>query len=47
MVGESGQQMLEDIRKRLEKMQEPPPNKNKRALPAPIEAAKKKRGGRR
>ncbi|KAI9593760.1 hypothetical protein BDF19DRAFT_446819 [Syncephalis fuscata] len=35
------------IRKRLEKMQEPAPNKNTRALPAPIEAAKKKRGGRR
>ncbi|KAI8052517.1 u4/U6 small nuclear ribonucleoprotein Prp31 [Syncephalis plumigaleata] len=45
--GESGQAMLEEIRKRIEKLQEPPPNKNTRALPAPIESSKKKRGGRR
>ncbi|RKP09298.1 hypothetical protein THASP1DRAFT_14459 [Thamnocephalis sphaerospora] len=45
--GYKGKEMLAGIKKRLEKMQEPAPNKNARALPAPIEAAKKRRGGRR
>merc|ERR1712004_714038 len=42
-----GETYLEEIEKKIEKMQEPPPSKAVRALPAPVEAPKKKRGGRR
>jgi U4/U6 small nuclear ribonucleoprotein PRP31 len=45
--GSVGQDFLEEIEKKIEKMQEPPPVKNTKALPAPLEAPKKKRGGRR
>ena len=37
----------EEIEKKIEKFQEPPPVKWAKALPAPIEAQKKRRGGRR
>ena len=39
--------LREEIEKKIEKFQEPPPVKGARALPAPIEAPKKRRGGRR
>lgn len=47
MSGLMGETYLEEIEKKIEKMQEPPPSKAVRALPAPVEAPKKKRGGRR
>ena len=37
----------EEIEKKIEKFQEPPPVKAAKALPAPLEAPKKRRGGRR
>ena len=37
----------EEIEKKIEKFQEPPPVKAAKALAAPIEAPKKRRGGRR
>jgi U4/U6 small nuclear ribonucleoprotein PRP31 len=45
--GAKGREMLEEIKRKLEKLQEPPPTRNIRALPAPIEPLKKRRGGRR
>ncbi len=45
--GEIGQQYLDEIEKKIEKMQEAAPVKATKALPAPIEAPKKRRGGRR
>lgn len=45
--GHIGTFYLEEIEKKIEKMQEPPPTKGTRALPTPVEAPKKKRGGRR
>ena len=45
--GHVGAEYKEDIEKKIDKLQEPPPNKNVRALPAPVDAPKKKRGGRR
>ena len=45
--GNIGTMYLEEIEKKIEKMQEPPPVKGTKALPAPVEAPKKKRGGRR
>ena len=45
--GTIGQDYLEEIEKKIEKFQEPPSTKATKALPAPIEAPKKKRGGRR
>ena len=42
-----GQAFREEIEKKIEKFQEPPPVKATKALPAPIEAPKKRRGGRR
>lgn len=43
----SGQRWKEEIERRLAKLQEPPPMKKHRALPAPIEKVKKRRGGKR
>ena len=37
----------DEIVKRVEKLQEPPAAKRTKALPTPIEAPKKRRGGRR
>jgi U4/U6 small nuclear ribonucleoprotein PRP31 len=45
--GHIGQEFREEINKKIEKLQEPPPVKAVKALPTPIEAPKKKRGGRR
>ena len=39
--------LREEIEKKIEKFQEPPPVKAAKALPAPLEAPKKRRGGRR
>ena len=45
--GTMGQAFREEIAKKVEKLQEPPPVKKTKALPAPIEAPRKRRGGRR
>lgn len=46
-LGDVGQSMKDEIEKKIEKWQEPPPVKAIRALKAPMDAPKKKRGGRR
>uniref|UniRef100_A0A7E4VU13 U4/U6 small nuclear ribonucleoprotein Prp31 n=1 Tax=Panagrellus redivivus TaxID=6233 RepID=A0A7E4VU13_PANRE len=45
--GAVGRQLLEEVQKKIEKMLEPPPVKNQKALPKPIDKSSKKRGGRR
>ena len=45
--GSFGDQFRADIEGKLDKLQEPPPVKQAKALPAPIDQARKKRGGRR
>ncbi|KAL4240096.1 U4/U6 small nuclear ribonucleoprotein Prp31 [Mactra antiquata] len=45
--GSIGDQFRADIEGKLDKLQEPPPVKRAKALPAPIDQARKKRGGRR
>uniref|UniRef100_A0A0K0EID5 U4/U6 small nuclear ribonucleoprotein Prp31 n=1 Tax=Strongyloides stercoralis TaxID=6248 RepID=A0A0K0EID5_STRER len=45
--GEIGIRFKEEIEKKIEKLLEPPPVKNIKALPKPIDKASKKRGGRR
>ncbi|XP_045211862.1 U4/U6 small nuclear ribonucleoprotein Prp31-like [Mercenaria mercenaria] len=45
--GSIGDQFRADIEGKLDKLQEPPPVKKAKALPAPIDQARKKRGGRR
>ncbi|KAF9582541.1 U4/U6 small nuclear ribonucleoprotein Prp31 [Lunasporangiospora selenospora] len=45
--GSFGRKVREDVEKKMEKLLEPPPQKNIKALPAPLEAPKKRRGGRR
>lgn len=45
--GSVGDRLLADIEGKLDKLQEPPPVKTVKPLPAPIEQSKKKRGGRR
>ena len=47
LEGNIGQDYLDEIEKKIEKLQEAAPVKATKALPAPIEAPKKKRGGRR
>jgi U4/U6 small nuclear ribonucleoprotein PRP31 len=47
VAGSAGQNFREDILKRIEKLQEPPPPKQQKALPIPGEGSKKKRGGKR
>lgn len=39
--------LREEIEKKLDKLQEPPPVKFVKPLPKPIETSKKKRGGKR
>jgi len=46
-TGSMGQSFRDEIVKRVEKLQEPPAAKRTKALPTPIEAPKKRRGGRR
>uniref|UniRef100_A0A0K0FL88 U4/U6 small nuclear ribonucleoprotein Prp31 n=1 Tax=Strongyloides venezuelensis TaxID=75913 RepID=A0A0K0FL88_STRVS len=45
--GEIGMRFKEEIEKKIEKLLEPPPVKNAKPLPKPIDKASKKRGGRR
>jgi len=45
--GGQGDLMLAEIEKKIMKLQDPPITKASRALPAPLEGPKKKRGGRR
>ncbi|KAI9197432.1 uncharacterized protein BJ171DRAFT_519520 [Polychytrium aggregatum] len=45
--GAFGRKMREEIERKIEKMQEPPPGKAIKALPVPTEGSKKRRGGKR
>lgn len=45
--GELGVQLREQIEKKIEKWQEPPPARKEKALPAPDETPRKRRGGQR
>jgi len=45
--GSVGKNLLEQIYEKFDKWQEPPPCKQTKALPVPLEAPRKKRGGRR
>ncbi|VDO06338.1 unnamed protein product [Rodentolepis nana] len=45
--GNMGEKMLLEVEKKVDKWQEPPPVKQVKALPAPIDPPAKKRGGRR
>jgi U4/U6 small nuclear ribonucleoprotein PRP31 len=42
-----GRELRDKIERQLEKLQEPAKRKEKKALPAPLETSRKKRGGRR
>ncbi|GFZ21260.1 pre-mRNA processing ribonucleoprotein binding region-containing protein [Actinidia rufa] len=46
-TGKTGRNFREEIRKKIEKWQEPPPAKQPKPLPVPDSEPKKKRGGRR
>lgn len=46
-TGKSGKQLRDEIQKKIEKWQEPPPPKQPKPLPVPDSDPKKKRGGRR
>lgn len=46
-TGKTGRNLREEIRKKIEKWQEPPPPKLPKPLPVPDSEPKKKRGGRR
>ncbi|KAH7373778.1 hypothetical protein KP509_17G074700 [Ceratopteris richardii] len=46
-TGKSGRNLKEEIQKKIEKWQEPPPPKQPKPLPVPDSDPKKKRGGRR
>jgi len=45
--GRLGESFRDEIVKKMEKFQEPPPVKKTKALPTPLEAPRKRRGGRR
>lgn len=45
--GEIGDKLAEDIKRRIDKLLEPPAVKFEKALPKPLDKASKKRGGRR
>jgi len=47
MDGSVGRKLLEEVEKKIEKMQEPPPGKTVKALPIPDDGPKKRRGGKR
>ncbi|ESO09443.1 hypothetical protein HELRODRAFT_185344 [Helobdella robusta] len=47
MDGSAGETMKSDVIQKLDKLQEPPPVKQIKPLPAPIDYPRKKRGGRR
>ena len=44
--GDAGQNLLEELEKKFEKWQEPPPVKEVKALPRPDDAPRQKRGGK-
>lgn len=46
-MGKTGRTLCEEVRKKIEKWQEPPPAKQPKPLPVPDSEPKKKRGGRR
>ncbi|XP_031492497.1 U4/U6 small nuclear ribonucleoprotein Prp31 homolog [Nymphaea colorata] len=46
-TGKKGRDLREEVRKKIEKWQEPPPAKQPKPLPVPDSEPKKKRGGRR
>lgn len=45
--GQIGRQFREEIEKKLDKLQEPPPVKFVKPLPKPVDPGRKKRGGKR
>ena len=45
--GSIGRQFAEIVQKRIDKIQEEAPGKQVKALPVPLEVAKKRRGGKR
>ncbi|ETI21796.1 hypothetical protein G647_05865 [Cladophialophora carrionii CBS 160.54] len=45
--GSTGEQLLNECLRRLDKLTEPPPNRGVKALPAPDDKPSRKRGGRR
>lgn len=45
--GRTGHKLAEEVDRKLDKFLEPPPVKATKALPAPIDASRKRRGGRR
>ncbi|XP_067121619.1 U4/U6 small nuclear ribonucleoprotein Prp31 [Centruroides vittatus] len=45
--GHIGHNLREEVERKLDKLQEPPPVKQVKPLPAPIDQTRKKRGGRR
>jgi len=45
--GDTGRRLKEEIQKKIEKLQEAPPTKQAKPLPAPDDRPKKKRGGKR
>lgn len=45
--GTAGREMKEDMERKIEKWQEPPPAKTGKVLPRPDEEIKKRRGGKR
>mmetsp|Transcript_13965 Transcript_13965/g.16868 ORF Transcript_13965/g.16868 Transcript_13965/m.16868 type:complete len:486 (-) Transcript_13965:233-1690(-) len=45
--GDVGTKMMEEVKAKIEKWQEPPPAKQPKPLPMPDEGSKKRRGGRR
>ena len=47
LKGEHGMILLNEIKRRLDKLQEPPPVKNIKPLPIPSDSGKKQRGGKR
>ncbi|KAK7111722.1 U4/U6 small nuclear ribonucleoprotein Prp31-like [Littorina saxatilis] len=47
MDGKVGDDLRADVESKFDKWQEPPPVKKSKSLPAPIDQARKKRGGRR
>ena len=45
--GSAGRKLLEEVEKKFDKWQEPPPVKEAKALPRPDDAPRQKRGGKR
>lgn len=45
--GQVGYELKDEIERKFDKWQEPPPVKQVKPLPAPLDGQRKKRGGRR